>query len=63
MSFFSKIWKTARVYYTLSISRGGGGGGGQAPGPPGFATVIMLIYLTAILISQDILTNNTVFMF
>ena len=30
-----KFWKKARVYFTLSISRGGGG---QAPGPPGFAT-------------------------
>ena len=34
-----KIWKKARVYYTLSISRGGGQApgpppGGQAPGPP-----------------------------
>ena len=33
---FYKFWKKARVYYTLSISRGGGA---QAPGPPpGFAT-------------------------
>ena len=31
---FYKFWKKARVYYTLSISRGGG----QAPAPPGFAT-------------------------
>ena len=33
---FYKFWKKARVYYTLSISRGGG----RAPGPPppGFAT-------------------------
>ena len=35
MTFFYKFWKKARVYYTLSISRGGG----QAP-PPGFATVL-----------------------
>ena len=28
--FFYKFWKKARVYYTLSISRGGA----QAPGPP-----------------------------
>ena len=34
--FFINFGKKARVYYTLSISRGGG----QAPGPPppGFAT-------------------------
>ena len=25
MTFFYKFWKKARVYYTLSISRGGGG--------------------------------------
>ena len=30
MTFFYKFWKKARVYYTLSISRGGA----QAPGPP-----------------------------
>ena len=30
MTIFYKFWKKARVYYTLSISRGGG----QAPGPP-----------------------------
>ena len=36
MTFFYEFWKKARVYYTLSISRGGGA---QAPGPPpGFAT-------------------------
>ena len=29
MTFLSKFWKKARVYYTLSIS--GGGGGGPAP--------------------------------
>ena len=34
---FYKFWKKARIYYTLSISKGGGA---QAPGPPppGFAT-------------------------
>ena len=32
--FFYKFWKKARVYYTLSISKGGGG---PRP-PPGFAT-------------------------
>ena len=38
MTFFYKFWKKARVYYTLSISRGGA----QAPGPPpGFATDIV----------------------
>ena len=31
MAFFYKFWKKARVYYTLSISRGGGG---RPPGPP-----------------------------
>ena len=31
MTFFYEFWKKARVYYTLSISRGGGA---QAPGPP-----------------------------
>ena len=31
MTFLYKFWKKARVYYTLSISRGGGA---QAPGPP-----------------------------
>ena len=30
MTFFYKFCKKARVYYTLSISRGGA----QAPGPP-----------------------------
>ena len=30
MKFLYKFWKKARVYYTLSISRGGG----QAPAPP-----------------------------
>ena len=37
--FFYKFGKKARVYYTLSISRGGGA---QAPGPPppGFATAM-----------------------
>ena len=30
MTFLYKFWKKARVYYTLSISRGWG----QAPGPP-----------------------------
>ena len=34
MTLFIIFWKKARVYYTLSISRGGG----QAPAPPGFAT-------------------------
>ena len=35
---FYKFWKKARVYYTLSISRGGGGPG---PGPPpGIATAL-----------------------
>ena len=37
MTFFYKFWKKARVYYTLSISRGGGDPGPRAP--PGFATV------------------------
>ena len=38
MTFLYKFWKKARVYYTLSISRGGV----QAPGPPpGFATAYM----------------------
>ena len=31
MTLFINFWKKARVYYTLSISRGGGG---QAPVPP-----------------------------
>ena len=31
MTFFINFGKKARVYYTLSISRGGGA---QAPGPP-----------------------------
>ena len=36
---FYKFGKKARVYYTLSISRGGA----QAPGPaPGFATAISM---------------------
>ena len=35
-----KFWKKARVYYTLSISRGGGGGAGLRD-PPGFATDFM----------------------
>ena len=30
MTFFYKFWKKARVYYTLSISRGGA----RPPGPP-----------------------------
>ena len=30
MTFFNKFWKKARVYYTLSISRGGP----RPPGPP-----------------------------
>ena len=36
MTFFYKFWKRARVYYTLSISRGGG-----AQDPPGFATAVL----------------------
>ena len=32
--FFYKFWKKARVYYTLSISRGGGGGPGPRAPPP-----------------------------
>ena len=36
MTFFYKFGKKARVYYTLSISRGGGPGP-RGP-PPGFAT-------------------------
>ena len=36
MTFFYKFWKKARVYYTLSISRGGGP---RPPAPPpGFVT-------------------------
>ena len=38
MTFFYKFWKKARVYYTLSISRGGG----QAPGPPWIRHCFML---------------------
>ena len=34
MAFYINFGKKARVYYTLSISRGGG----QAHGPPGFTT-------------------------
>ena len=33
------FWKKARVYYTLSISRGGGPG--PRPPPPGFATALV----------------------
>ena len=43
MTFFYKFWKKARVYYTLSISRGGGGPGPRAP-PPGFATDIPVVF-------------------
>ena len=35
--FFYKFCKKARVYYTLSIARGGG----RPPAPPGFATDYM----------------------
>ena len=38
MTLFYKFWKKTRVYYTLSISRGGGGGPGPRAPPPGFAT-------------------------
>ena len=41
MTFFCKFLKKARVYYTLSISRGGGGAGPRHP--PGFATDIALL--------------------
>ena len=42
---FYKFWKKARVYYTLSISRGGG----QAPGPPpGFVTDYGMKYVTSL---------------
>ena len=33
MTFLYKFWKKTRVYYTLSISRGGGGPGPRAPPP------------------------------
>ena len=37
--FVTNFGKKARVYYTLSIFRGGGAGPrAQAPAPPGFAT-------------------------
>ena len=35
---FYKFWEKARVYYTLSISRGKG-----RPPPPGFATAVLII--------------------
>ena len=45
MTFFINFGKKARVYYTLSISRGGGPGP-RAP-PPGFATGIGIKFLWA----------------
>ena len=54
---FYKFWKKARVYYTLSISRGGGPGP-RAP-PPGFATglplplVVTLFDMLADALSSD----------
>ena len=44
MTFFYKFGKKARVYYTLSISRGGPG---PRP-PPGFATDYCIICLWTI---------------
>ena len=38
---FYKFWKKTRVYYTVSISRGGGGKGARPPAPPGFATELL----------------------
>ena len=41
MTLLYKFWKKARVYYTLSISRGGPGP--RPPPPPGFATDYRLV--------------------
>ena len=48
---FYKFWKKARVYYTLSISRGGQA---PAPPPPGFATDLGVKKFT-IIVAQHIL--------
>ena len=45
MTFFCKFWKKARVYYTLSISRGGGGPGPRPP-PPLDSPLCTALYCT-----------------
>ena len=56
--FFYKLWKKARVYYTLSISRGGGGP--RPPGPPPWIRHCTYIYTHVTLTSFSMIPANMI---